>query len=860
MKRKIYLFCAIALVISLQLHAQKRFFTSSLNKQEVTKVLETYKKPVKTTTAQAIETYSNEASVPVSFTYGTPSQKPYADGVEVKVEYDAAGRVVKISQDEKNFIDFIYHALGNGKWDTMEARSYKDGQLSENKQTVRTFDAQDRIIGISVKVYDLLNNAWNLVHEMAFDYNHTDNANDAVTTKDVKYLKRSNGTEYRKGYEYVWYEPKNKYYYGTFDENQDLSYKVDGNVLYNSVLTFDDEGKLYSQFHTKREFKQLDSETGFPLFHISESTDNESWTLNKITKESVNFNSSCFESAEDQVSECYTYNADGGLNNRVKYERIQQPSLKLVKVTTWTTKRHYITGSLAFSESEDRTVEYRPISESGIIGKFMKDFYLNDNGVFTFVDKVGEYEVFTNYSSDGKYMTKERISHSRKGERPFVMFEHYNPDNDSWIPSTNAKAGYGNNEKLRRIETNEDGFVLKDEIYTGVETQTHVLLANYTTYEYGDNSYTAEQHLKKYGDYDVKDILTTKEERKTLEDGTSELVSITYNEDESIESKIKYVYAVDNLSASYLTYHYDWDACTNDWKKDYSSITVDDDVYENYHGGYDTAHYKYQDGKIKLETITGVSYYGDTWTATKETTTEVYTEDGSYYPTTSIIENTYDIPVIDFIMPANPIPELTEISETFFDIYVPASMFGTETIKSVWDEGKQMLVEEEPGRRERTYSKNVYNDGTTHHFVCDGKYEFDFFVDSNNKLNRAIKHEERDGFMLYELEIYFTYDYRGRIQEVERRIDDLYTGEQHEIGCTFNYGNIVVDGISKPTVTTYDLSVFGRTITSKECKKLQLFTADGKIVGESLSGSIVAPNAGIYVVVADGVSRKVAIR
>lgn len=575
MKKRFYIGSAFALLTMAQIHAANTVSCQSLSKQEAQTVLESCKKPVKTITAQAIETYSNETCVPTRVSY-TLYRDNTVERKDAKIEYDATGQIVKISQDANNYIEFIYTNEYEGKWITMEAHSFKDGQLAEKKQTVRTFDKQRRITEITLKDFDFLNTAWNITREVAFDYDHTSNADEAVTIKDIKYLKRSNGTEYKKGYEYVWYGPKNKYYYGTFDGKQDISYKVDGNILYSSSLTLNEDGQVESQFYTKREYKQIAPDTGLPMFEISESTDNINWTWNKMTQESVNFDSSSFDLTKDQESECYTYDIDDKgssihteLNNRVKYEFIQHPTLKLIKVTTWSPKKHYSTDN-TYWISEERTVEYRPVSESGIIGKFREDFYLHDNGSYTFVTK-GKDEYFIGYSSDGKQLAKQRIHMSDKREyRPYVALESYNSKGNYWNSSAHAKAGFGNSDKLRRIETNEYGFVMKDEEYRGVESQSHVVLERYTTYEYGDNSYLAEHHEMKYG-VTEKDILTAKEERKTFEDGTSELVCTAYNEDGNIESRIKYVYGIDGL-----TYHYDWDESTNDWKNDYSNVTVDD--------------------------------------------------------------------------------------------------------------------------------------------------------------------------------------------------------------------------------------------------------------------------------------------
>lgn len=697
-----------------------------------------------------------------------------------------------------------------------------------------------------------MNKAWNITREVAFDYDHTSNADEAVTIKDIKYLKRSNGTEYKKGYEYVWYGPKNKYYYGTFDGKQDISYKVDGNILYSSSLTLNEDGQVESQFYTKREYKQIAPDTGLPMFEISESTDNINWTWNKMTQESVNFDSSSFDLTKDQESECYTYDVDDKgssihteLNNRVKYEFIQHPTLKLIKVTTWSPKKHYSTDN-TYWISEERTVEYRPVSESGIIGKFREDFYLHDNGSYTFVTK-GKDEYFIGYSSDGKQLAKQRIHMSDKREnRPYVSLESYNSKGNYWNCSANAKLGIGNRDKLRRIETNEDGFVVKDEEYSGVESQTHVVLERYTTYEYGDNSYLAEHHEMKYG-VTEKDILTAKEERKAFEDGTSELVCTAYNEDGNIESRIKYVYDIDDL-----TYHYDWDESTNDWKNDYSNITVDD--FEVLEGGKSLCitHYKYQNGKILSDSQIVIDF-GDTWTQTN-VTTRTFTED-SIYPTSEILENTYDIPALDIIMPTNPIPEVTEISEKFFDLYVPAPMFGTETIKSIWSDEKQWLIQEDPERKVRNYSVEEIN-GKKYLMVCDGKIDCQYIVDSRNRLEKAIIEyaDHKESYAFYR-------NNEGQIIQAEYSVDELNGSSLDNTEfCFFDYGKIIVDDISKPIVITQSLSISGRNITANGCKMLQLFGVDGKLIVESHNGSLVAPAAGTYLIVADGVKKKVSIR
>lgn len=71
---------------------------------------------------------------------------------------------------------------------------------------------------------------------------------------------------------------------------------------------------------------------------------------------------------------------------------------------------------------------------------------------------------------------------------------------------------------------------------------------------------------------------------------------------------------------------------------------------------------------------------------------------------------------------------------------------------------------------------------------------------------------------------------------------------------TIAYGEVEVsNGISAPAVQLAShLHIAGKTITADGVKLLELFSADGKLVGSSRNGSITAPSSGIYIVVADG--------
>ncbi len=75
------------------------------------------------------------------------------------------------------------------------------------------------------------------------------------------------------------------------------------------------------------------------------------------------------------------------------------------------------------------------------------------------------------------------------------------------------------------------------------------------------------------------------------------------------------------------------------------------------------------------------------------------------------------------------------------------------------------------------------------------------------------------------------------------------------------YGQVEVsNGISAPAVQLAShLRIAGKTITAAGVKQLQLFSADGKLVGNSLNGTITAPSSGIYIVVADGKRLKVVL-
>ena len=116
---------------------------------------------------------------------------------------------------------------------------------------------------------------------------------------------------------------------------------------------------------------------------------------------------------------------------------------------------------------------------------------------------------------------------------------------------------------------------------------------------------------------------------------------------------------------------------------------------------------------------------------------------------------------------------------------------------------------------------------------------YTYYIDSKNRL--AV-YEGPDGPARL-----FDYDEEGRVTQVVFRSNEVEA-------YTIAYGEVEVsNGISAPAVQLAShLHIAGKTITADGVKLLELFSADGKLVGSSRNGSISAPSSGIYIVVADG--------
>lgn len=100
----------------------------------------------------------------------------------------------------------------------------------------------------------------------------------------------------------------------------------------------------------------------------------------------------------------------------------------------------------------------------------------------------------------------------------------------------------------------------------------------------------------------------------------------------------------------------------------------------------------------------------------------------------------------------------------------------------------------------------------------------------------------------------FEYDEKDRLSSVTIITD-------HEEKYVLHYADepTSIDLVKTP-VAVQHVSVYGKTIKVDGCKILVLYTADGKLVAKSQSGSVEAPMPGLYIVAADGENIKVVVK
>lgn len=836
MKKRTYHVCTFALM-SLMLstanaqslfnakrHYQQESFSVSKNKEKQKKLsVSTFVAPSQLLKAsvQEIEASTEEKTVPTSYTQTVGSTLLS----EKKVTYDKKGRIIEISSEDGTGTKYSYTDNEKGKWTTRTQSTWAkntNGIIieSERVKTERTFDSKGRIITIEKSSYNFSKDVWEPSHSYAYDYDHVGIDQDAISngeaviTKDISYSVST--FRYKEGYEYIWIEPIKSYVKSSFNLGYTNQYQFQDNTLSWSEIHYDyNTNEVKSAQYYKEEIQEGKPQVGYYTSIASQSDDNKNWTITDKIEFTANYNDLFLHNdGKQRILVSYNYDADTQqfeLDRKIIREWVSHPTLKLIKETD-------------IDGDEDTYIQYLTVYDNGKL-KFnsSEDFYLSPNGdyvtyYYTRSKTDNTYtDYYTFYNAQGIETRRVRMIETTDIScvAPNILEEQKNGE---WTPIKNETLNMGDLTNIFNIKTNELGYPIWSEEYIDgkldMEYKAEYSNTGYTIFYYDLNEYTQQKYL------DEKVVCTLSA------DGSRETISTEYLEDGTIDYRSKEICKA--VGDDKITYHYSWDEEKANWSTE-PTISVARKISEAADGAITTIDRSYENGEV-------VNYM-------------------------KTVEKPYDIPAIHITLPSNPLPG--GISDIFFtDIHLYEAVSGNTSTTYFWNKDTQQWEadnsDNKAGYEYKYVEDKLGNDAPTGYHVSLGYDKFDYIVDSQNRLTAY-----SDNYHSY------TYKYNDDgclIQIMDISADDPAKYEVYAI----NYGKIqvtVTDGISQPTAQTIHLQVNGRTITLSDAnshaqsgKSLQLFSLDGKLVGKSQAGSVTAPAAGIYVVVADGVKTKISVK
>ena len=754
--------------------------------------------------------YTVDKTVPVAFDYVRGGQT-IANG---DIHYDKLGRITSFTQDDKDIATVAYVDNADGKWISKTISKWADGKETERTKTERTLDSKGRIIAVDNSKYDFTTEQWAPTHSYAYDYNHMGKDNsvtisgDAVITKDINYQELRPGLTFAQGYECIWFEPKQSYVRSEFEMGYKTEYKLDGNTLTWSKIFSDKEtGKVENAEYYKEEVQEGKPQAGYYTLIDSYSTDNQNWTITEKTEFTTNYNDLFTQNdGKQRVYACYTYDTGEqqyNLDRKTVYEWVNHPSLKLIKETE-------------YRGDDDADISYYPVGEDGKLDRSGKiDYYLCQNGDYiTCYDVRSEQNdneyiyYYTFYTAQGKETRQIRISETEETSAlaPKLVEEL---KNGVWTPLKNETILIGDQVNKLTYKTNEKGYPVWSEEYEDGILDEQVDI-EYTDKGYNEKTYTiSEDTQQKYMEYEHISAL--------LSDGSHELVINEYAEDGAIDYRSKRVYKDD------LSFYYSWNESANNWSTD-PSVYVASITTKEADGTRTTISRSYENGKIVNDHKT--------------------------------VNRTVSIPAIKMTIPTNPLPGFIP-DGIFSSIRLPEASTEENMESYIWNSETNEWELEYSSNPSSYEEEKIEEDGSVIYTVKTGGSTYKYTVSANGIL--SIYSDYGNAYI-------FGYDEDARLTQIQINPNNL---DDYEI-YAIDYGKIqvtVTDGINQPTAQTIRLQVNGRTITLSDAnshaqsgKSLQLFSLDGKLVDKSQAGSVTAPAAGIYIVVADGLKTKISVK
>lgn len=829
MKKKIYSVCLFAVMGLISVQAQglmkpkakavpEKAMTSSKTLPELVRTDQ-----MRTVDAAEIEGQTVKKILPVAFLHSDGAEA----GPEGKISYDLQGNISQISYSDESVETFDYTYNAQHKWVTLQ-HTKMNAQKEEiaKFKTERSFDAKGRLLSIHATGFDYDTQEWYPVSDHEYSYDKEtetlDESMQAYVVKDLTYEKVGN-RYMAHGTEYVWYEAAKAFIECKSDEYRQETVVLDGNN-YTKVRKYyygnssSDEPNWCD--YDKCEALVNQPAEGYVTLTYYRSSDGVNWEFNERIAQTQNFDSS-FAVNDGKHREKTVYSYDEStlqyqIQRKDAYDWVNHPTLNLVKHTHF----YYDDGEL-----EDVNTTYEKVENGDFISDNSEYYIAADNSytVLKYPDNSDEV-LLTFYDAHGKETRRIRSGEDvQKWRSPSVMEEY---ENGKWVALKNATITLGaGSENHTTVKTNELGYGVWSEIYEDGK------LSETSEIKYTDNGYEATYYeANGNGVMYLEEI----ESAKLLADGSTEIIYTDYDEDGEIEEKERTVVQIDGIET-----YYNWDEDANDWKISHMNIPP---VSSTNADGVSVTILRRWNGEAIEEYQTILEDKNADGT---KKWTEIYNkEDGEWKPSQKTEYAAYSFGAVSCTLPSNPLPAIIPQS-LFNDFFLVPACEGVSKISYGWNEETNSWDTANSSFRDFSYSERQEDGYKIVEAFYRGK-PYTYYIDSKNRL---VVYEGPDGPARL-----FDYDEEGRVTQMAFRSNEV---ESYVI----EYGQVEVsNGISAPAVQLAShLRIAGKTITAAGVKQLQLFSADGKLVGNSLNGTITAPSSGIYIVVADGKRLKVVL-
>lgn len=829
MKKKIYSVCLFAVMGLISVQAQglmkpkakavpEKAMTSSKTLPELVRTDQ-----MRTVDAAEIEGQTVKKILPVAFLHSDGAEA----GPEGKISYDLQGNISQISYSDESVETFDYTYNAQHKWVTLQ-HTKMNAQKEEiaKFKTERSFDAKGRLLSIHATGFDYDTQEWYPVSDHEYSYDKEtetlDESMQAYVVKDLTYEKVGN-RYMAHGTEYVWYEAAKAFIECKSDEYRQETVVLDGNN-YTKVRKYyygnssSDEPNWCD--YDKCEALVNQPAEGYVTLTYYRSSDGVNWEFNERIAQTQNFDSS-FAVNDGKHGEKTVYSYDEStlqyqIQRKDAYDWVNHPTLNLVKHTHF----YYDDGEL-----EDVNTTYEKVENGDFISDNSEYYIAADNSytVLKYPDNSDEV-LLTFYDAHGKETRRIRSGEDvQKWRSPSVMEEY---ENGKWVALKNATITLGaGSENHTTVKTNELGYGVWSEIYEDGK------LSETSEIKYTDNGYVATYYeANGNGVMYLEEI----ESAKLLADGSTEIIYTDYDEDGEIEEKERTVVQIDGIET-----YYNWDEDANDWKISHMNIPP---VSSTNADGVSVTILRRWNGEAIEEYQTILEDKNADGT---KKWTEIYNkEDGEWKPSQKTEYAAYSFGAVSCTLPSNPLPAIIPQS-LFNDFFLVPACEGVSEISYGWNEETNSWDTANSSFRDFSYSERQEDGYKIVEAFYRGK-PYTYYIDSKNRL---VVYEGPDGPARL-----FDYDEEGRVTQMTFRSNEV---ESYVI----EYGQVEVsNGISAPAVQLAShLRIAGKTITAAGVKQLQLFSADGKLVGNSLNGTITAPSSGIYIVVADGKRLKVVL-